>query len=220
MRTLTDSLLLLVNPAQGWQSIASHRGGVASLLATHTVPLALIPTLCWFYGVTQQGWVVAGQTMRLTTASALPMCALFFFAMIAGVLFLGAMVHWMSSTYRAEELYPTTAPSASAEQTLTGSRSSFADSVTLITYTATPFFIAGLLGLYPLLWVDLTIGTVVAAFSIYLLYLGVPTVMNVPPERGFLYASAVFAVALVAFVALLGTTVVLWDFGAAPEYTY
>jgi len=44
--------------------------------------------------------------------------------------------------------------------------------------------------------------------------------MKVPPERGFLYASAVFAVALVSFVALLGATVVLWDFGPAPEYTY
>ena len=44
--------------------------------------------------------------------------------------------------------------------------------------------------------------------------------MNIPPERGFLYASAVFAVALVSFVGLLGATVVLWDFGAMPEYTY
>jgi hypothetical protein len=35
-----------------------------------------------------------------------------------------------------------------------------------------------------------------------------------------LYAAALFAVALVAFVALLGATVIIWDLGAAPEYTY
>jgi hypothetical protein len=54
----------------------------------------------------------------------------------------------------------------------------------------------------------------------YLLDLGTSVLMVVAPERGFLYASAVFAVALVSLVALLGATVVLWDFGPAPEYTY
>ena len=44
--------------------------------------------------------------------------------------------------------------------------------------------------------------------------------MEVAPERSFLYASAVFAVALVSFVGLLTVTVLVWDFGPAPEYTY
>ena len=217
MKTLTNSLLLLFDPSRGWNAIARSQTSALGVLSTHTIPLALIPALCWYYGVTQQGWEIAGQTMRLTPASALPMCVLFFFAMIAGVVFLGAMVNWMSATYSAA---PLDAQSEANTQTVVASQSTLSDGITLISYTATPFFIAGFLGLYPLLWVDLTIGTAVAAYSIYLLYLGVPATMKVPPERGFLYASAVFAVALVAFVALLGTTVVLWDLGAAPEYTY
>jgi hypothetical protein len=70
------------------------------------------------------------------------------------------------------------------------------------------------------LWLDILAGSLVAIYCIYLLYMGTGPVMHVPAERSFLYASAVFAVALVAFVALLGATVVLWDFGPAPEYTY
>ena len=35
--------------------------------------------------------------------------------------------------------------------------------------------------------------------------------MQVPPERAFLYAAALLAVALVAFVALLGATVIIWS---------
>jgi hypothetical protein len=128
------------------------------------------------------------------------MCALFYLAMIAGVIFLGAMVSWMAGSY--------------------GSESGLARGVKLISYTASPFFLAGLLGLLPLLWLDIMIGTLVACYCVYLLYRGTSVVMAVPPERGFLYASAVFAVALVSFVALLGATVVLWDFGPAPEYTY
>ncbi|MEQ9005533.1 MAG: Yip1 family protein, partial [Pseudomonadales bacterium] len=119
---------------------------------------------------------------------------------LGGVGFLGYMVRWMSAAY--------------------GSVSSLAQGVTLISYTASPFFLAGLLGLYPVLWLDILIGCLVACYCIYLLYRGTPAMMDVPPERGFLYASAVFAVALVSFVALLGATVVLWDFGPTPEYTY
>jgi hypothetical protein len=170
------------------------------LLLLHTIPFAIIPALCWYIGVTTQGWTIMGDPVRLTTASALPMCVLFYLAMIGGVLFLGYMVSWMAGSY--------------------GTEGGLARGVALISYTASPFFVAGLLGLYPILWLDIMAGTLVACYCIYLLYRGTGPVMEVPPERAFLYSSAVFAVALVSFVALLGATVVLWDLGPAPEYTY
>jgi hypothetical protein len=173
---------------------------VIKVLLAYTVPLSLIPAFCWYIGVTEYGWQVAGETMRLTQASALPMCVMFYFACVFGVTILGLMVQWMSTTY--------------------GDAADFAQSVTLISYTATPFFIAGFLGLYPILWLDIMLGIGVACYCIYLLYAGVAPIMHVVRERGFLYASAVFAVALVSFVALLTVTVLLWDFGPAPEYTY
>lgn len=200
MRTLLNGFAVTFNPAAGWRQIAAHPVGIGQLLLLHTIPFALIPAVCWYFGVTQQGWSVAGDVVRLTPESAAPMCALFFLAMVAGVLFLGYMVHWMAASY--------------------GTQSTLAQGATLISYTASPFFIAGLLGLYPVLWLDILIGCLVACYCIYLLYKGTGLVMNVPPERSFLYASAVFAVALVAFVALLGATVVLWDLGPSPEYTY
>lgn len=200
MRTLLNGFLVTFAPIRGWQAVHDDNPSVTAVLTQHTVPFALIPAICWYIGVTQVGWRVADETMRLTPASALPMCVLFFLAMLAGVLFLGFMVRWMAVSY--------------------GTVSDMAHGVDLISYTASPFFLAGLLGLYPVLWLDITVGVLVACYCIYLLYLGTPAVMGVPPERGFLYASAVFAVALVSFVALLGATVVLWDLGPAPEYTY
>ncbi len=137
--------------------------------------------------------------MRLTPSSALPMCVLFYLAMIAGVVFLGFMVRWMSVSY--------------------GTVATLAQGVTLISYTASPFFLAGVIGLHPVLWIDILIGCAVACYCIFLLYTAPVPIMGVPPERGFLYASAVFAVALVSFVALLGATVVLWNFGAETRNT-
>ena len=200
MRTLTNALLLMFAPGRAWHAIREHNASTASVILMHTVPLALIPAACWYYGVTTNGWSIAGDVMRLTAESALPMCIMFFLAMVAGVIFLGFMVMWMSDTY--------------------GDHAKFSQGVTLISYTATPFFLAGILGLYPLLWLDILLGTVIAGWCIYLLYAGVSPIMNVARERGFLYASAVFAVALVSFVGLLTATVLLWDFGPSPEYTY
>ncbi len=200
MSTLINGLLLMFTPQKAWQNIAAANPGAVQVLLTHTIPFAVIPALCWYIGVTQYGWDVAGETMRLTPESALPMCVMFFFACVGGVIFLALMVQWMSTTY--------------------GDKASFSQGATLISFTATPFFIAGVLGLYPVLWLDITLGVAVACYCIYLLYAGVAPVMHVAQERGFLYASAVFAVALVSFVGLLTVTVLLWDFGPSPEYTY
>jgi hypothetical protein len=200
MNTLINGFLVTFNPRLGWERIAAERPGLFRVLLLHTVPLALLPAVCWYFGVTTQGWVIAGDPVKLTAASALPMCVLFYLAMIAGVLFLGYMVRWMAGSY--------------------GTEARLASGVTLISYTASPFFLAGLLGLYPILWLDVLAGTLIACYCIFLLYRGTAPVMQVAPERAFLYASAVFAVALVSFVALLGATVVLWDLGPAPEYTY
>ena len=58
-----------------------------------------------------------------------------------------------------------------------------------------------------------------AAYAVYLLYIGVPIVMRIPEERGFLSASAMVAVGLVGCAALLAATVILWEMSAMPVFT-
>jgi hypothetical protein len=196
------SIDILFRPAKAWHDIAGTSDSLLRPLFTHTVLWALVPAVCWYYGVTQVGWQIGQEpNQKMTADSALLICALFYFAMVAGVLVLGYMVHWMAATYAAAS-------------------SSIGRGVTIITYTATPFFLAGVLGLHPALWIDIGIGVAVTCYCVYLLYLGVPIVMDVQPERGFLFASAVVAIALVAVVALMSATAILWDFGAEPVYTY
>jgi hypothetical protein len=89
----------------------------------------------------------------------------------------------------------------------------------LAAYTNTPLFLAGIVGVVPSLWIDLLIGTTAACWAVYLLYLGIPKMMGVPRERGYLFASAALAVALVMFIGLMGATVILWELGAMPVFT-
>lgn len=195
------SIDILTRPGKAWTDIAREGHSALRLLLGHTLPWALVAALFWYYGVTQVGWRFGDEPMqRLANPSAARICMLFYAAMVLGVIALGYLVHWMAATYAA-------------------AKSSLARGIAVVTYTATPFFAAGVLGLHPALWFDIAVGVVVACYCVYLLYVGVPIVMSVAPERGFLFASAIVAVALVGIVATMAATALLWDFGAEPVFT-
>jgi hypothetical protein len=73
--------------------------------------------------------------------------------------------------------------------------------------------------LYPLLWLNLVVGLPALAYTAYIFYSGVPVMMSVSEERGFLFASAVLGFALLTLVAMLAITVLLWGAGFAPAFT-
>ena len=80
-------------------------------------------------------------------------------------------------------------------------------------------FLVGIVELLPILWLNFVIGLPALAYSVYLLYTGVPIMMEVSEEKGFLFSSAVLAVGLVALVSMLAATAILWGSGFAPQFT-
>ena len=81
-----------------------------------------------------------------------------------------------------------------------------------------PMLIAGVVGFNPVPAIVLVLGVASAGWSLYLLYIGIPAVMKVPEDRGFLFASAVVAVCLVILIAMMGAGVILWDM-FQPEFS-
>ncbi|NKB63538.1 MAG: DUF1282 domain-containing protein [Gammaproteobacteria bacterium] len=79
-------------------------------------------------------------------------------------------------------------------------------------------FLIGVCQVYPALWINFLFGLPALAYSVYLLYCGVPIVMEIPKEKGFIFASAVLAVCLVTLVGLLASTVILWSHGLGPSF--
>jgi len=196
----TNAFGLLIQPRQAWGRLATHMP--TSLLGALFYPalLALLPAAAWYFGTTQVGWQIASSSpVRLTPDSAQKIVALFYLAMVLAVAGIGLMVHWMAQTYGAE--------------------STAAKGIALAGFTATPLFIAGAVGFHPHFLLDLTVGLIAVCYAVYLLYIGIPVVMKIPQERGFLFASAVIAVCLVFLIAIMGGSVILWDMGAAPTFT-
>jgi len=192
---------LLTRPSAQWRTIADLPEDSFRTLLLYPCFLAILPAVAWYYGTSRVGWTVGdqGETIKLTVESARQITILFYLAMLGSVAVIGYFVHWMSDTY--------------------GANSSLTKGIVIVGLTSTPLFIAGLVGFYPLLWIDLLIGVAAVSWSVYLLYLGIPIVMGIPEERGFLFSSAVVGVALVILICMMVGSVILWDYGAAPAFT-
>ena len=191
---------LLFRPKTQWRNIAAKEQFSLLPAVFYTVILAAVPAYAWFYGTTKIGWSVGdGDTIRMTADSAVVIVGLFYFTMVASVCVIGYMIHWMSKTY--------------------GTDSSTAKGIAIAGFAATPLFIAGAIGFVPVFWAALLIGVSAVSYAVYLLYLGIPIVMGIPEERGFLFSSAVIAFCLVILIGIMCGTVIMWDMGAAPTFT-
>ncbi len=189
---------ILFNPQATWSALAQEPDSKIKSRLLLILLMAAIPPLGFYYGTTQIGWHSGGELTKISAASAIPLMVLFYLALVASVVVIGLMTHWMSKTYNAQS-FPI-------------------KGMVLIGMANTPIFLAGLLAFYPVWWFDIFIATAACCYTIRLLYLGVPKLMQVPEDLGMLYASALFAVALVYAVVVLGATVILWEYVAAPVF--
>jgi hypothetical protein len=191
---------LFINPKDGWAAIHARQYSVGGVLLGHTLIFALIPAVAGYLGTTRVGWQVAGgEVVRLTAASAGNIALLYYLAMLAGVGTVGWAIHWMGKTYGASQ--------------------PIGQCIALASFTATPLFLIGALQGYPVLWLNLVVGLPALAFTTYIFFTGVPIMMEIPEERGFLFSSAMLAFGLVTLVSMLAVTALLWGTGFAPSFT-
>lgn len=190
---------ILTHPDREWQTIREEHESTPKLFLTHIILLALIPAAAAFYGTTQVGWRIGdGELIRLSQNSAAQLCVLFYVAMLSGIFIIGKFIDFFAATY--------------------GVDSEDHNGVILAAYTATPLFLMGAIAIYPVLWMNVMAGVVAVCWSVYLLYEGLPILMKIPEERGFMFASSVLTVGLVMLVGLLAMSVIVWSIGIGPEY--
>ena len=198
--SLLHSIGILTHPDREWELIRSHHESTSKLYLGHVLVLALIPTISAYFGASEVGWTIGdGEVVKLTQNSAAQLCVLFYAAMVSGIFILGKFIDFFALTFGVDE--------------------SEHNGVLLAAYTATPLFIVGITALYPVLWISMMAGVIAICWSVYLLYEGLPILMNIPEERGFIFASSVLTIGLVMLVGLLAISVVIWSIGFGPVYT-
>lgn len=191
---------LYAHPRSEWRRLDAQPETLSHTLA-HLLLVALIPAVCSYYATVFIGWQIGtGDPLRLTSDSALMMAIAMYGALISGVFALAALALWMARTFGAEPRFQHT--------------------LELATYAATPLMMVGFAALYPVLWFCTLAGIGGLAYSVYLLYSGVPILMHIPEERGFIYASSLVTAGLVLLVCLMTATVLLWSWGLGPVFTH
>ena len=192
---------LFTDPARQWEKIRDQSLAGSGSSIGHILILALVPAISGYYGTTQVGWRIGvGDPIHITGDSAMAIAIIYYIALLVGVFSIGWVIHLLGKAYEVVKPLPLC--------------------VALAAYTATPLFLIGIMQVYPVLWLNLIIGLPALAYTVYLLYSGLPIMMQIPAERGFLYSSAVMAVGLVALVAMLAMTALLWGMGLQPVFTY
>lgn len=191
---------ILFNPREEWKRIHDVDCTIGKCFCSYVFIMALIPPVAGYFGTTMNGWAIgAREAVKLSPDSALVIAIAYYLVMLVGVFSMGAMIHWMAKTY--------------------GSEQSLSRSIRLAAFTATPLFLVGIVEFFPELWLNFIVGLPALALSVRLLYTGVPIMMEVSEEKGFLFASAVLAVGMVALVTVMAAMAILWFNGFAPQFT-
>ena len=192
MSLQTRVVAILTKPAEEWRTIAAESATVESLMRDYAAPLAAIPAVCQFIGMT----LVGVPTPILGTIR---------IGIVRGLV--GAILAWVFALVGAwvaavviEKLAPTFL-----------SRGDTAQALKLVVYAMTPVWIAGVLNLVPLLAV---LGIIAALYAVYLFYLGLPVIMATPADKVIPYMLVSALVIIVVSVILGSIAGALGGFGS------
>lgn len=189
---------LLTQPVKQWQKLHDSNPSMLQVILP-VLLLAAIPPVAGYIGTTTKGWSIgAGDPVKLAADNALILAILYYLAILAAIFSVALMIRWMGQTYGADQ--------------------PLSRCVTLAVFIPVPLLLIGIMQLYPVLWLNLIVALPALAYTILLLYTGIPVMMEIPKERGFLFSTAVLGFGMVGLVGMLVVTVFLWGIGLEPVF--
>ena len=176
---------ILLTPKPAWSVIETEETNTAAIYTQYIMILAAIPAVAGFIGMSLFGVSGFGISVRVPLMTGLVQMLLRYGLALAMV-YVVAMI--------ADALAPSF-----------GGQKNPMSALKLVAYSSTAAMVGGIFALIPALGV-LTL--VAALYSLYLLYLGVPTLMKVPQEKALPYTAVLVVCAIVVgviFGVILGT---------------
>lgn len=191
-------LRLLFKPKAAFQELAGSRPSASAVFFKLALWLGLIPPLFAYIGASKYGWRLGSiEPLYLSQPALIGISIAYFLTLLFGFVSAAIVAQWMSHTY--------------------GARHSLGIHFALITIVGAPLAVGSVVHLYPHVFINILFLVPVLIWSMYLLYRGLPVLLEISPERGMLMSSAIIGYLLIAAVSLLGITVVLWGRGIGPS---
>lgn len=193
------SILLrsLYEPSAAFEELAQLESGVSTVFFRFSLWLVILPPIFSLIGAANFGWRIGAEEPLVLAGQSLLLVSLGYFLVLVFGLFSTAFISsWMASTYGADR--------------------AIGKNLALITVVGAPLAIASVAHLFPDVLLNMLVLIPAMIWSMYLLYKGIPVVLDTPPERGMLMASSLVGWLLVAAVSLLGLSMGLWTAGVGP----
>lgn len=170
---------ITLNPAGTWPVIDAEQHDAKSLFVPYMLILAAIPAVCTFIGISIIGIGGYGLSMRVPILSGLTMMVTTYILSLVMTFGMGWLISALAPTF--------------------GGRSNLVQGLKIAVFGATPMMLAGIFNILPALGI---IGLLVALYSLYIMYLGLPVLMKNPPEKTITYMVIVVIASIIAGVLL------------------
>ena len=172
---------LILTPRAEWDVVAAEPTTIGQIYASYVLPLALIPAAAGFVGASLVGMGVPGLgNFRVPLALGLASAVVQLGIGLALVYVLAMIVDGLAPTF-------------GAEKNLTAA-------FKLVAYAYTPAWLAGIFNILP----SISFLTLLGLYSVYLLHVGLPRLMRVPPGRAAPYTAVVVIAGIVLAVVVGG----------------
>lgn len=172
---------LFVAPKAEWEAIAVDATPTAKLITGYVLPLAVYAAVAGFVGSVVVGTPLnPGGVYRASVGSGLAIAILQVGSAVAGVFVLGFIIDALAAHF--------------------GAHKGFDQAVKVAAYAQTPVWVLSVFGIIP--WIGRWLMLFAVAFAIYQLFLGLPRVMRVPPDKAASYTGVVLILAFAAAMIL------------------
>ena len=170
---------ITLNPAATWPVIEAESHDVKSLYVPYLLILAAIPAVCSFIGMSIIGMGGFGLTVRWPIGSGLAMMVTTYIMSLIMTFAMGWLISALAPTF--------------------GGQSNLIQGLKIAVFGATPMMLAGVFNILPALSI---VGLLVAIYSLYVMYLGLPILMKNPKEKTITYMVVLVIASIIAGVVL------------------
>ena len=172
---------ILTKPKQEWPVFSAEATDVATLYKEYIAPLAAIPAICGFLGMTIIGVSLPFVgTIRTSMGSGLTSLIMRYLLSLVGVYLAAFIIDKLAPNFQ--------------------STPGIVHALKMVAYASTASWVAGVLLFFPVLS---PLAILAGLYGIYLFYLGLPVVMKTPPDKVIAYM-VVSAVIIIVISLVIG----------------
>lgn len=187
---------LFSTPRNEWQSIRDEKNDLVQLSLTRLIFFAAIPAVSFLIGLSYVGWSFTGAEFTKIAMNSAFLMAVVFYGLIIAATLLMAYFTFITERSVAEE-------------------ASFERCLMFVAYTATPMYLAGLIGFIPIVWLCILVLVVAIHYSLYLLYIGIPIYMDIPEGKSFMIVTTIITAGLCMMLCFVIAVLIIMNMIAA-----